>query len=298
MDLKYPAECTDKTVSKQATTVVTVPSTRKTATRVLLRTFPNFPLEIQEGNIVKLSCESAELAAKFESLCSSLLLSLKKRDGIKTELAHCMLHMATLQPVFEDEEQPIFRKQKEKLLKAADVDEIWEIICYYFSFFNYRLIEHIIEQLGTNENKKRMAEYKEEFEKYAKRRVYECPAEFGYTNEEDSTIIVKLDDCYDGCTLFQIEKLKVKLCEILGLSGVSLRLTTIEKGCYKLTFQMPSFIEDIVFPLSDEQQVELGNLGIVWIQCGDYEYQMVSRKVYYINVTFNMEEVLCMHANQ
>ena len=278
MNPKHPTECTDKTISKQATTVA--PSTRTTATCVLPRTLQNFPFGIQEGNIVRLSFESAELAAKFESLCSSLLLSLKTRDGIKTELACCMLHMATLQPIYEDDkEQPIFRKQTGKLLEAANVDEIWEIIHYYFSFFNYRLIEHIIKQLGTNEDKKRMAEYKEEFEKYAKRRVYECPVEFGYRNEEDSTIIVKLDDCYDGCTLFQIEMLKVKLCEILGLSGVSLRLTTIEKGCYKLTFQAPAYIEDIAFPLSDEQQAELGNLGIVWIQCGDHEYQMVSTKV-------------------
>ncbi len=120
-----------------------------------------------------------------------------------------------------------------------------------------------------------MQAYKKAFSLYIRRSVYECPAEFGSLNDSDCTIIVKLDKSYDDCTLEHLTTFENKFCNILNISanGV-LRLCTVEKGCYELTFQAPSFIKDTVFPLSREQEAALKNLKVVWLLCGEYEFSL------------------------
>ena len=56
-------------------------------------------------------------------------------------------------------------------------------------------------------------------------------------------------------------------------------LYRVEHGCYELKFQIPVHIKDKIFPLSTDQQTELGNLGVVWIQCDEYEYHTELNKV-------------------
>ena len=147
------------------------------------------------------------------------------------------------------------------------------IIKHYYSYFNYYIIEHITDFLGTDKDKQMMLSYKEAFSQYVERRVYECPAEFGSLNDDDCTIIVKLDESYDDCTALQLIILKNKLCDIFNIldNGV-LRLCTVEQGCYELTFQAPLFIQESIFPLSSEQETALNKLKIVWLLCGDYEF--------------------------
>ena len=44
----------------------------------------------------------------------------------------------------------------------------------YSPFFNGRMLEHIISEFGTNLSKENLAEYKEEFVKYAECCVIKC----------------------------------------------------------------------------------------------------------------------------
>ncbi len=136
-----------------------------------------------------------------------------------------------------------------------------------------RAIEHIIDCLGTDEDKQRMLSYKKAFSQYIKRRVYECPTEFGSLNDDDCTIVVKLDKSYDDCTADQLIILENKLCDIFNISqhGV-LRLCTVEQGCYELTFQAPSFVQGVIFPLSQQQEAALKDLKVIWLLCGEYEF--------------------------
>ena len=245
---------------------------------ILKRTFPSLPLSgLSEPDMEKLKrrlfLDSSNLSCKFHMLCSDLFMSLHKRHIPKDVVVACMMGLDTFQPVFESPNQPLFREQKVPLFGAKDLAKIWEIISHYHSFFNYYLIEHISNVFGTDEDKQKMLSYKKRFAEYAERRVYECPAEFGSQNETDCHIIVKLDKTYDGCTLDQLDIFKEKLCDILQLShyGV-LRLCKVERGCYELTFQAPSFVQTAVFPLSAHQEAALKDLGVLWICCGEYEY--------------------------
>ena len=225
----------------------------------------------------KLYLESSELVCKFNKLCTNLYFSLKKRSDSKQDLVACLMGLDTFEPVFSKSaaSQPIFGDQMDKLFEAEHLYDVWCIIHRYHSFFNFYLVEHIVEYLGTDEDKQNMSSYKQSFTEYAKRRVYECPAEFGYENQNDCTITVKLDKSYDCCTLNQLELLKKNLCEILGFSSNgALRLCRVEQGCYELTLQAPAHAQEIVFPLSPDQEEALKDLKVMWLLCGDYEFSV------------------------
>ena len=144
----------------------------------------------------------------------------------------------------------------------------------YFSFFNYRILEYIIEELGTEEDKSRLQTYKVNFNKYAKRRIFECPSEFGPVSDAGHTdIVVKLDVKYENFTVADIEVFCHKLSEIVHVSSQGvLCLCRIDKGCFELTFQVPSFVQQKIFPLSREQEMALEKKGVIKLKCGKYHF--------------------------
>ena len=245
---------------------------------VVRRTFPNLQIsklscaKIKEM-LPKLYLESSELCCKFNKLCNGLRISLQERGIPKEKLVNCILGLKTLPPVYATPQLPYFKDQKLNLLAAKDLEEVWIILDDYYSYFNYYIVELISDNLGTKDDKQQMSSYKKDFVTYIKRRIYECPAEFGPMNDSDCSIVVKLDKTYDDCTADQLVILTSRLCEILKISsdGV-LRLCTVEQGCYELTYQAPAFIQDTVFPLSLEQEAALKDLKVIWLLCGDYEF--------------------------
>ena len=78
---------------------------------------------------------------------------------------------------------------------------------------------------------------------------------------------------YHNFTVAQIEWFRHKLSEILHLSfqGI-LRLSRIEKGCFQLMFQVPSFVQQEIFPLSIEQERALTVLLVIRLTCGKYQF--------------------------
>ncbi len=232
---------------------------------------------MKENVIPILYCESNELALKFTKVCRRLKLSLKKRNALKDLLDFIIDVPGGIEPIYDT--HPTFHSEKSDLQECTSVDEVWKRICIYISFFNFTILEDIVDQLGTKKDKIILESYKKDFIKYAERRVYECPAEFGYQIEGNPTIHVKLDSTYDECTLNQLAVFKKKLCGLLKVRMNNLILYRVERGCYELKFQTTIHIKEKIFPLSTDQQTELGNLGVVWIQCDEYEYHTELNKV-------------------
>ena len=169
---------------------------------------------------------------------------------------------------------PVFHHYFKELKAADTIPKVFMVLNDYFSFFNYHIIEHIIEELGTEEDKADLNRYKEHFNQYAKRRIFESLPEFGPVSDADhSDIFVKLDAQYDNYTVAQIEDFRHKLSEILHLSSQGiLRLCRVDKGCLQLMFQVPSFVQQKIFPLSREQESTLEAMGVIMLICGLYHF--------------------------
>ena len=252
------------------------------------KSFPSFNHDkLSEEEIKRhlrvLEKESNEMDFKFNALSSSICQSLKEQNVLKGRLLTCLMGLKVMQPCFQGKKQRIFRKQRRKLEKCQTVDEVWWIISEYFSFFNYKLLKHLANSLGTKEDEEKVATYEQDFHTYAKRLLSECPSQFGSRVSEDSTdLIVKLDSSYDDCTLCYLEELEKKLSDIFQLEHGVMRLCHVLPGCYELTFQVPFFVESDVFPLSTDQETALKDLGVIRLRCGYYTY-LLEVKLNHIN---------------
>ena len=121
------------------------------------------------------------------------------------------------------------------------------------------------------EDKQRLEKYKEDFEHYIKRRVFECPTEIGPTHTPNNKELrVKVESDYSK--LVELKQFQCRLSLILEVSVHVLRISSIKEGCIQLTFFIPSFVQEAIFPLSAEQKVALKELGIIQLSCGDYHF--------------------------
>ena len=192
------------------------------------------------------------------------------------EFVSHVMTLGAFDPVFKEPQVPLFQYCFQKLEAAGTIPKVFLALKDYLSFFNYHILEHIIEELGTEDDKAELQKYKEDFKQYAKRRIFECSREFGPVSDADHVdIFVKVDSQYDKYTVEQIERLRHKLSEILRVSSQGvLRLCRVDKGCFKLMFQILLFVQQEVFPLSREQEIALENEDVIKLTCGEYQFSV------------------------
>ena len=222
----------------------------------------------------RLRSESQEITIRFQELVSATINSLIRQNVSLDLLVSHVMALGAFDPVFKEPQVPVFRLSFKELKAADTIPKVFMVLYDYFSFFNYQVVEHIIKTLGTENNKAELQKYKENFNQYAKRRIFECPPQFGPVSDADhADIFVKLDSQYDNYTLAQIEGFRHKLSEILRVSSKgTLRLCRVDKGCFQLMFQVPSFVQQRIFPLSCEQEKALTDIGIIKFTCGEYNF--------------------------
>ena len=206
-------------------------------------------------------------------LFSTVYKSLCAQDIPVEMLVTHLLTLRALDPVTKGSQKPLFQTFHKKLQNAKSIEKVMWIIEDYFSFFNYHVIEHIVSKLGTDKDKDELRKYKEEFDRYSKRRVYECLPDFGSESEAEHAILVfKLDSVYEQFTVKAVKDFQSKLCGILCVPPSALHLLRVEEGCVQLTFQLPDFVQQEIFPLSSEQERALVEEGVIRLTCGNYEF--------------------------
>ena len=208
---------------------------------------------------------------QFQELVSATVKSLIRQNVPLDELVTHVMTLEAFDPVFK--RVPLFQDRLSELKAANTIPKLFLILHDYFSFFNYDIIEHIINVCGTNEDRAELHNYKEKFDQYARRRIYECEPHFGpECGRDHADIFVKLDSRYDKYTVAEIKGFSRKLSKTLHLSsGGVLRLCRVEEGCFQLMFQVPSFVQQEIFPLSREQEKTLVAMGDIRLTCGEYQ---------------------------
>jgi hypothetical protein len=149
---------------------------------------------------------------------------------------------------------------------ARSIEHVFSVTNYYWSFFNYDLLEYIITTLELS--KGLLLQYIINFKEYCKRRLYECPSNVGGSyNESGRRIVLKIDDqmSVQRSTLHDLRRLQDQASKITGVNVM--QLLKIEEGCLHLVYRIPHrSIEKINF-LSPNQEQELKAIGILSITC-------------------------------
>ena len=216
----------------------------------------------------RLYAESVDMMDKFQNLFSATTQSLKQQKVSVKELLCNLVGLGPLPPAYKDLNLPVFRRQLPQLTKSKTIHDAMFEIGHYCSFFNYRMIDHIINKLGTRQDRRNLVRYKEEFDKYAERHVFECPAEVGTVSKDLAHMFVTLDKTFDNCTVCVLDLFVENVRKTLKIStGAVFKLTRIAPGSLKLTIQLPYSLLQGIFPLSSEQEAALNGLGVtnLWL---------------------------------
>ena len=211
---------------------------------------------------------------QFQELVSATIESLSSRNVSLDKLVSNVMTLGAFKAVVKEPQVSLFQYCFQKLEAADTIPKIFLVLKDYFSFFNYHIIEHIIKKLGTEEDKAELQRYKENFNQYAKRRIFECLPEFGPVSDADhADIFVKLDLHYENYTVEEVQVFRHKLSEILRVASQgTLRLCRVEKGCFQFILQVPSFVQQEIFPLSREQEKALLVEGVIRLTCVNYQF--------------------------
>ena len=241
-------------------------------------------MEDKEQLYQKLYAESEQMIYKFQNLHSATRDSLRKRNISVTELVQHLELLGSIQPVYKDLNLPVLRCRLPGLADVKSTDAIMSVVKDYCSFFNYAMLEHIINKIGTEQDNQNLVRFREDFAKYAERHVFKCPREIGKKCEkgDDHVIMfVGLDKAFNNCTLSHLHSFVSKLREILKLpSEAVLQLCEINSGSVQLIFQLSRFFYQIVFPLSTEQEHALTHKKVMYLSCDGYRFKVCS----YINL--------------
>ena len=219
----------------------------------------------------RLFAESERMEDRFQELFKATRASLIERNISVGELLKHLDCIGSIKPLYKDVTLPVFGCRLPELRRTDSVDDAMSIISSYCSFFNYRIVECIIGNLGAEQDKTNLQKYKEEFSVYAQRHVFECPAEVGQIDEDGhANMFVTLDTTFDSYTVSHLYAFVSNLQKVLKIPPMSLRLCRIGPGSLKLIFQLPLSVQQTTFPLSTNQEAALTDLGMTILSCGYY----------------------------
>ena len=97
--------------------------------------------------------ELEDIMDKFWHLHSRVYESLHERNVPVDRLVAHLLSLRAFDPVYKDSPKPTLQSFFQELRNTESIGTVLFIIGDYFSFFNYRVIKHIVNGLGTNQDK-------------------------------------------------------------------------------------------------------------------------------------------------
>ena len=157
-------------------------------------------------------------------------------------------------------------RDAEKIESAESLPQVFITLRHYVSFFNFKIIEHLVHQYGSDNDKNKLKEYCVQLDAFCQRNVYEIPAK-AYSTLRPEAKEIALKCTQHTLTLHDVQVLKDKVDEIFGLNCFTLQLRSIREGCVKLNFFISAAVADRIFPVSPPQHSALSDIGVKVLSC-------------------------------
>ena len=152
--------------------------------------------------------------------------------------------------------------------ECTDFSSIFRKLRDFVSFFDYDLLEQLINEFGSDAIKTELDKYKGDFQVFSKRRVIECPSNAFADHDSGSpekVLVVVADKNIEDLTLDELKKITCRINEIMGNKLV--KVLRVKGGSICITFQI---FEDRNFVISEKQRQALQKEGVISITYGDH----------------------------
>ena len=225
-----------------------------------------------------------DLHAQMDELTRTIKLEFKKfldkvfvsfRDSTEVDRDRLVLTLLKEEALFEEEE----------LAEAKTVFDVFKTIKPYCSYFNYEVLETLVQVNGSHQAKGYLKEYIQAFSLYCK--AIPCAEEIcgsEDTKSKRTKLKFKLDFDRQQLKPDAVHSIKRRIAGHLGIRPSALYLCRIKDGCILLEFLVPTFIVERLFPLSNTQKIKLcEDVKVLTI-----EHHIVSFIIYCFNVLMSI----------
>ena len=233
----------------------------------------------QEELTIILDDNVREMKRLFGSLVTKTHHSVQNRIPVK-EFAVSMLALGAYEPAPGERGQPLLNEHREEIKRAESIAEIFNILSAYWNYLSYEVLEYIIEQYGTHEDIGRLRSYDEELQNFCKRRIFELPLPksgngTGCPRQEEFSFKLNV---HEDITIKELLQIKGRIAKILHVKPAILIIDRIDPGCVQLTFLIPKFVAQEIFPLSKEQTSALcRDASVIRLVCGDHVFEVLEQ---------------------
>ena len=160
-------------------------------------------------------------------------------------------------------------EDKQKIENAKNLAQVFITLRDYISFFNYEIVQYLIELLGSPDDQTQLHEYCSALDQFCKRNVFEVPAEAFSSKSRNKTAKVLVLKCTERvATLEYVKRLTQRIAEALGLQGAALQLCSVRQGCLELHFLITVAVAKRIYPVSPTVQTALSVMRVKVLTCG------------------------------
>ena len=231
----------------------------------------------QEELMVKLyEDEKSMLKLQFGDIVIETCNSVEKRTTVE-KFAESILALGAYDPVCGVQGRSLLENHNEEINNAGTISKIFIILKTYWNFLTYEVLEYIIKEFGDDSDKERLKNYNKDLQNFCEHRTSELPPESG----NDNTLTLKQEqfrvklNFHEDSTCKDLLQIRGRIAKVLKINLAALVLTCVDEGCVQLTFLIPKFLAQEIFPLSDEQTSALFKIAsIIRLECGHYMFEV------------------------
>ena len=211
----------------------------------------------------------------FGSLVTRTRDSVEERIPVRN-FAGSILALGAYEAAPEVRDRSLLDEHREEINRATTVSEIFNILCAYWNYLSYEVLEYVIELYGTSDDTERLTRYNEELRRFCERRIFELPlpasgnGASNALNPKQEKVVVKLN-VHEDITSQELRQIKGRIARILNVKPATLIIHSVDLGCVQLTFLIPKFVAQEMLPLSEEQISALSrDASVIRLECGEY----------------------------
>ena len=250
----------------------------------------------QEELMVTLYDDEKSMKRRFGKLVVKTRDSVEERIPV-VKFAGSILALGAYEPAPGERDQSLLDEHSEEIKNAGSISKIFNILSTYWNYLTYEILEDIVEEYGTSDDAGRLRKYNKELHEFCKRRIFELPPESsnGNTlNPKQERFRVKLNLRKD-ITYEQLLQIRGRIAKILKIRLAVLVLGRVDEGCVQLTFLIPKFVAQDLFPLSCEQTLALlKDVSVIRLVCGQYIFEVCYNSVYHNRFGVHTTHCICI----
>ena len=217
-----------------------------------------------------------EIVARYASYVRYIRNSLDRRSV--DELCSYLLSLEAFQSG-SNFSCKLLSGEKDELEKASTICQIFNVLNRCTSYINCEIYQRIVDDYDIDNGQDEVLKYpgylKAYFEKHKISEFIKINPKLEKITDKTKGLILKFD-VEETCRLAKVIELKKEVARVLELLPSAIQLYGIDDGCVVVTFHLPKFVADLVFPegkksLSHKQK-ELRLLPILWLECNENRY--------------------------